>query len=141
MYWAGAYSTMSCLFNIKMSVVFISSFLIIIFVLVLSPRDVAALPDVFTATISGMECTLFLVMGRGQDVREEKSEVECFTSRSFKAESALVINDITSHIFKLTLKLEANAVTKESNPVRVKLIKGVLLPNPEGSSNVAYTSE
>ena len=123
---------MSCLFNIKMSVVFISSFLIIIFVLVLSPRDVAALPDVFTATISGMECTLFLVMGKGQDVREEKSEVECFTSHSVEVESTLVINDITSHIFNLTLKVKASAVTKGSNIVKAKLIKGALLPNPEG---------
>ena len=94
--------------------------------------SLAALPDVFTATISGMECTLFLVMGRGQDVREEKSEVECFTSHSVEVESTLVINDITSHIFNLTLKVKASAVTKGSNIVKAKLIKGALLPNPEG---------
>ena len=65
-------------------------------------------------------------------MREENSEVECFTSHSVEVESTLVINDITSHIFNLTLKVKASAVTKGSNIVKAKLIKGALLPNPEG---------
>ena len=69
-------------------------------------------------------------------MRKRESKVECFTTHSVEVESALVINDITAHIFNITLRVEADAVTKESNVVKAKFIKGKLLPNPEGSTNV-----
>ena len=118
-----------------------SSLLVFFLSLFSPPMDAAALSDVFTATISGMDCSLYLVMGKGQNVRKRKSEVECFTTHSVEVESALVINDITSHIFNITLRVEADAVTKESNLVKAKFIKGRLLPNPEGSISVANISD
>ena len=113
-----------------------SSLLVFSLSLFSPPVDAAALPDVFTATISGMDCSLYIVMGKGQNVRKRKSQVECFTTKSVDVEYALVINDITAHIFNITLKVEANAVTQESELVKAKLIKARLLHNPEGSFHV-----
>jgi len=70
-------------------------------------------------------------------VRKRESKVECFTTHSVEVESALVINDITAHIFNITLRVEADAVTKESNLVKAKFIKGRLLPNPEDLTMVS----
>ena len=99
------------------------------------------LPDVFTATISGMDCNLYLELGKYQDVLKEKSEVECFTSHSVEVESALVINDITAHIFNITLRVESNEVKQQSNLVKAKIIRGTLLPNPEGLINIPNISD
>jgi len=117
--------------SIGMSFLNKSSLLVFFLSLFSPPIDAAALPDAFTATISGMDCSLYLVMGKGRNVRKRKSEVECFTTHSVEVESALVINDITAHIFNITLRVESNEVKQQSNLVKAKIIKGRLLPNPE----------
>ena len=118
-----------------------SSLLVFFLSLFSPPIDAAALPDAFTATISGMDCSLYLVMGKGRNVRKRKSEVECFTTHSVEVESTLVINDITAHIFNITLRVESNEVKQQSNLVKAKIIRGTLLPNPEGLMNIANISD
>ena len=93
------------------------------------PIDSASSPDVFTATISNMPCSLFLVLGRkgrrenGPKLRKKKSLVECSTKKKVFVNNALVINDDTGHIFNLTLDVNAR---------KTKLIKGNLIEDPQG---------
>ena len=88
------------------------------------PIDSASSPDVFTATISNMPCSLFLVLGRnGPKLRKKKSLVECSTKKKVFVNNALVINDDTGHTFNLTLDVNAR---------KTKLIKGNLIEDPQG---------
>merc|ERR1711887_461302 len=79
--------------------------------------------EVFTAEISGIRCSLYLVMNRkGLFVKKKKSTVECITNQTMAVNGAFVINSNTDHIFKLSLIAKVNK--------KAKLIKGQRFPNP-----------
>jgi len=74
--------------------------------LVSKPLKVAASPEIFSAVISGMPCSLSLTLEAGKvDIAE--SSVQCITNQAVSVESGKVVNDDTDHIFQLKLTADS----------------------------------
>ena len=82
----------------------------------------AALPEVFSAVISDMPCSLSLT-SEALKVDMAKSSVQCITNHAVSLESVIVINDDTDHIFELKLTADSE---------ETKLINASVLPTPKG---------
>jgi len=87
--------------------------------LVSKPLKVAASPEIFSAVISGMPCSLSLTLEAGKvDIAE--SSVQCITNQAVSVESGKVVNDDTDHIFQLKLTADSE---------KTKLISASVLAN------------
>lgn len=93
-------------------------FVITVF-LVSKPLKVAASPEIFSAVISDLPCSLSLTLKAGK-VDIAKSSVQCITNQAVSVESVKVVNDDTDHIFQLKLTADSK---------KTKLISASVLAN------------